>query len=77
MNISSSENQNSLSDKGVQLPLSVCVGWGMGSLGMAIMFGLVSIYALIFMTNYLFVWVCVVNNGERKEREEGKGGGCW
>jgi len=53
LNISSSENQNSLSDKGVQLPLSVCVGWGMGSLGMAIMFGLVSIYALIFMTNYL------------------------
>jgi GPH family glycoside/pentoside/hexuronide:cation symporter len=35
------------------LPLTVCVGWGLGSLGMAVMFGLVSTFSLIFMTNYL------------------------
>jgi len=35
------------------LPLTVCMGWGVGSLGMAVMFGLVSVFALSFMINFL------------------------
>ena len=35
------------------LPLTVCMGWGVGSLGMAVMFGLISTFALSFMTNFL------------------------
>ena len=37
------------------LSLTVCMGWGVGSLGMAIMFGLVSTFALSFMVNYLAI----------------------
>jgi len=37
------------------LPLMVCAGWGVGSLGMAVMFGLISTFALSFMTNYLAI----------------------
>ncbi len=37
------------------LPLTVCMGWGVGSLGMAVMFGLISTFALSFMTNYLAI----------------------
>lgn len=37
------------------LPLGVCMGWGVGSLGMAVMFGLISTFALSFMTNYLAI----------------------
>ena len=39
------------------LPLTVCMGWGVGSLGMAVMFGLISTFALSFMTNYLAISV--------------------
>lgn len=37
------------------LPLTVCMGWGVGSLGMAVMFGLISTFALSFMTNFLAI----------------------
>ena len=37
------------------LPLQVCLGWGVGSLGMAVMFGLISTFALSFMTNFLAI----------------------
>ncbi|MBT4741346.1 MAG: hypothetical protein HOO09_13245, partial [Rhodospirillaceae bacterium] len=37
------------------LSLKVCMGWGVGSLGMAVMFGLISTFALSFMTNYLAI----------------------
>lgn len=37
------------------LPLVVCMGWGVGSLGMAIMFGLINTFALSFMVNYLAI----------------------
>ncbi len=37
------------------LSLTVCAGWGVGSLGMAVMFGLISVFALSFMTNYLAI----------------------
>lgn len=39
--------------EGSPLPLKVCMGWGVGSLGMAVMFGLVSTFALSFMINFL------------------------
>lgn len=37
------------------LPLTVCMGWGIGSMGMAVMFGLISTFALSFMTNFLSI----------------------
>lgn len=37
------------------LPLTVCVGWGVGSLGMAVMFGLINTFALSFMVNHLAI----------------------
>lgn len=37
------------------LPLTVCMGWGVGSLGMAIMFGLINTFALSFMVNHLAI----------------------
>lgn len=37
------------------LPLTVCLGWGVGSLGMAIMFGLINTFALTFMVNQLAI----------------------
>ncbi|MBP01814.1 MAG: hypothetical protein CMM25_03245 [Rhodospirillaceae bacterium] len=37
------------------LPLTVCMGWGVGSLGMAIMYALVSTFALSFMVNHLSI----------------------
>lgn len=37
------------------LPLTVCVGWGVGSLGMAIMFGLINTFALKFMADHLAI----------------------
>ncbi|MFL2770233.1 MAG: MFS transporter [Rhodospirillaceae bacterium] len=37
------------------LPLKVCIGWGIGSLGMAVMFGLINTFALTFMVNYLAI----------------------
>ena len=51
-----SEN-NSIKEPGIEtsLPLSVCMGWGVGSLGMAIMYALVSTFALSFMVNHLSI----------------------
>jgi glycoside/pentoside/hexuronide:cation symporter, GPH family len=37
------------------LSLKVCMGWGVGSLGMAIMFGLINTFALSFMVNQLAI----------------------
>lgn len=37
------------------LPLHVCLGWGVGSLGMAVMFGLINTFALSFMVNQLAI----------------------
>jgi GPH family glycoside/pentoside/hexuronide:cation symporter len=42
-------------DSDRRLSLKVCMGWGVGSLGMAIMFGLINTFALSFMVNQLAI----------------------